>query len=124
MEHLKKRRLQRKSLWLLFASSLFLQISCSSVQKLDVPICTEVSPLNAYCVNIISGKDFKVSDVEKLEGQTWWEQRHRMVMVPPSSWVKIKAFIIEECKKNTKCSELSNWERSINQIDSSLNNGY
>lgn len=109
--------MRKKSSWILSASLLSLLTSCTSVQKLNVPVCTEISPIEGYCVNIIDGQDFSVTDDKTLEGDTWWQQRHRMIMVPPSSWAKIKSFIIEECKKNNRCSELSKWERTIDAID-------
>ena len=45
--------------------------------------------------------------------------RPYMIYMPKDSWVAIKKFIIKICKRSGKCSNehVSNWERTVNQID-------
>ncbi len=87
----------------------------------DVPVCVEFAPDRAGCVKIISGEEFMIDETHKFETHTYWEIRPAMVLVPASSWVEIKKFIIDICKKTNQCQqEVKNWERSVNTIDSQL----
>lgn len=41
-----------------------------------------------------------------------------MLLVPYTSWTKLKAWIIEECKMNGSCDEkISSWDRTLNNVD-------
>ena len=100
---------------------LVLLVSACTTMPPDVPMCVEFSPDHGRCVNIISGKKFDVNETEKFEGKTWWEYRPAMLLVPASSWAKIKAYIIKSCKKYGNCqAEVASWDRTIETIDENL----
>jgi hypothetical protein len=81
----------------------------------------ELNIAKAYCTTIISGKGFYISDQEKFEDKSWFEQRHEMLLVPVSTWVEIKKYLIMNCKKSRKCSNnISSWDRGIQNIDEQL----
>lgn len=99
--------------WHLIILFLFVS-SCASVP--DVPICAEVSMSKGICVYTVSGKSIAVDDEHPLEGQTWFDIRVKTLSVPASSWAKIKAFMIKQCKKTKKCDvDISSWDREISQ---------
>lgn len=88
----------------------------------DVPVCTELSPTKGYCVKIVSGKDFEVTEDKPFNGKTWWEQKPTMVMVPVSSYKELRNWIIKICKKNEKqCQkEVASWDRTLEVIDTNI----
>ena len=93
---------------------------CTTVP--DKPVCVELGPDRAFCTYTIQDKDFYWDDTNKYENKTYWEAKPSMVLVPPSSWVAIKTFIIEECKKNLDCSgNVDKWERGFERIEEKLN---
>lgn len=81
-----------------------------------------------WCVNTISGQEFTVDDVQKWplkdkwKGQTWWDVRNKMVLVPAEpSWAPIKAFIIKMCKQNNQCQEqVRSWDRTVERVDDNV----
>lgn len=100
--------------------------SCSTVP--DVPVCKELELNRAYCIHTISNKEYYVDDShpyinEKGERFTWWDMRVTTIQVPAQSWAKIKVFIIDQCKRNKKCSEITSWDRTVDKIDNRINNG-
>lgn len=100
---------------------LVLGISSCSVAPPNVPICSEINATKGYCVEIVSSKDFVVTEENKFNDKTWWEMRPYMVYLPHDSWAEIKKFIIKVCKKyNCDGVDVSNWERTIEAIDSGL----
>lgn len=102
---------------LILALPLLFLTACS-VTVPAVPICTEISPSTGYCINTITSEEYMVSDTQLHDGQTWFDMRTSMMMVPASSWAELKAFIIKICRKSGKCdTELGNWERTIEKID-------
>lgn len=90
----------------------------------DAPFCTEITPDRGYCVWSVSGRDMEVNETNKLEGKTWWELRPTMIRMPISTWKAYKAFIIKTCKKNKKMCDkaISQWERTVHQIDGAVTN--
>jgi hypothetical protein len=87
----------------------------------DVPICVELNINRAGCVRIISGQTFPIDDEHKLDGKTWWDMRDQMILVPADSWVEIKKFIIDICKRTNQCQkEVRTWERSVDVIDKQI----
>ena len=63
------------------------------------------------CAYTVSGETFIVDDVNLFEGLTWWEMRNKTLVMPASSWAKIKAFMVKQCKKN-KCNvDIDSWDR-------------
>lgn len=99
--------------------SLALEVGCASAP--DVPVCVEINPSKAYCINTISEKEFVVDDNHKFENLTYWELRPLMLLVPASSWAKIKAYIIKSCRQSNQCDEsIGNWSGKVESIDSVL----
>lgn len=116
--------MQKKLYGMLFVFLLVLLASClvSCVTQVpDVPICIELDIGQGSCVKIITGEEFQISDKSPFNGKTWWDMRPAMIQVPADSWVEIKKFIIDICKKTNQCqNEVTNWERSVLTIDSQL----
>lgn len=112
--------MRRSILFLSLGLLLAFLVSCSTkIPK--VPVCTELSLSRAYCVNTVTSEEFYFDDQNKFEGKTYWEARPTMLMIPASSWEKIKVFIIEVCKKTKKCdTEIATWERTVNGIDTQI----
>ena len=74
-----------------------------------------------YCVNMISGKDYEINDENKLYNKTWWETRPSNIQMPASTWVALKKYIIQTCKKTNMCdAEVTSWDRAINNIETHL----
>jgi hypothetical protein len=69
----------------------------------DVPVCTEITPDRAFCTYTVSNKEFYWDDINLYEKKTYWESRQTMILVPSSSWSKIKAFVIKMCEKSGQC---------------------
>lgn len=110
--------MQKKSSLIVLGSLLFLVASCTSLSKIDHPVCVEISISKGYCTTIISGKGFYVSDTELFEGRTWFEQSYEMLRVPVSTWTEVKKYLIMNCKKTKSCNaKIDTWERSVGQID-------
>lgn len=86
----------------------------------DEPICTEVNPSKGFCVKIMSGEQFVISDSVPYKGKTWWEVRPSLVMMPVQTWAELKKWIIKICKNNSQCNQVAHWERSVNVIDERL----
>lgn len=71
--------------------------------------------MRGWCTWTVSEKEQFVDDNNKLNGETWWEQRPAFVLVPPLSWVEIKTSFIKLCKKNGNCNkDIAKWERKFN----------
>jgi hypothetical protein len=86
-----------------------------------VPICAEIRPDKAYCINTITSQEFVWDDQNLFEDKTYWDARPTLLLLPASSWVEIKKFIIEVCKKTKKCdSQVSSWERTVDVIDQQI----
>lgn len=99
---------------------LFLFVSCTTLPP-AVPVCVEINPVKGYCVNIITGESFEVTEDKKFEGKTWWAISPTMVQMPASSWAKIKSYIIKQCKITGKCQKsVASWERTVEVVDESL----
>jgi hypothetical protein len=74
-----------------------------------------------YCINTISGKESEVNDTVLIDGKSWWNARPSMVMMPATSWAKLKTYIIVQCKKTKLCDkEISSWDRTIKSVDTAL----
>jgi hypothetical protein len=108
---------------MLFVLSLNFLTSCATPP--DTPVCVEITLSKGWCTNTISNKEYYVDDEhpfvdDKGKKWTWWELRPAMIRVPRQSWEKIKEFVIKMCKKSNECSEITNWERTVNAIDSKM----
>lgn len=114
--------MQRKTLLILSALSLNFLTSCQTVPP-DIPICIEITASRGYCIKTISSTEFEVNDVDLLDGKSWWAARPSMLMLPVSSWAKLKTYIITQCKKTGACDkEITSWERTIKTVDETLEN--
>ena len=101
-------------------SFVFLLSACAGLPP-DKPLCTELSLDRGYCVKMMSGESFEVSDTKPYQGKTWWEMRPTMIRMPLETWVDLKKWIIKICKNNSQCdSAVSNWERTVNKIDEAI----
>lgn len=108
--------MQKKNFARLLLPLLFLQTSCATLK--DSPICKEITPDRGTCVHILSGKQYEVNEINKLDGKTWWEMRPLFIQVPSQTWADIKAFIIKTCKKYKNCGEeVPSWDRTIQTVD-------
>lgn len=106
----------------LLTSLALLLSSCAGVQVPDKPVCVELDPTRANCVTLITGTNFDIDEKNRFEDKTYWELRPFMILVPASTWVEVKKFIVTICKKTNQCQkEVKNWERSVNTIDANLN---
>ena len=107
--------MQKKYLWISLGLWLSLLVSCAQVP--DIPVCTEINMQKGFCVWTISDKEQIVSDKDKLDDKTWWEIRPSMVLLPHTSWVEIKTYIIKNCKQHKDCNkDITKWERKLNAI--------
>lgn len=102
-------------------------VSGCAVAPPDVPLCVEINLSKGWCTSTISNKEYFVDDEhpfvdDKGVKKTWWEIRPSMIRMPRQSWESIKAFIIKVCKKNNQCSEITNWERTVESVDQRLGN--
>lgn len=81
----------------------------------DEPICAEISLSKGVCTYTVSGKTIIVDDDNLLDGKTWFDVRVKALTVPASSWAKIKAFLIKQCKKTNQCdADINSWDRNLN----------
>lgn len=106
----------KRCLWILFVFLLASNLSsCSSIP--DVPICAQISLSKGVCTYTVSGKTVIIDDDNLLDGETWFTLRTKALTVPASSWAKIKAFLIKQCKKTNQCSaNISDWDRDLDIV--------
>lgn len=120
----KRKLLALFAIWLALIASLLFSTACA-IKPPDTPVCFELSPTRGYCVNTISTQEFEVSDSKPFkdpttgEELTWWAMRPMMILLPVSSWVRIKAFILKVCHKY-KCDDIGQWETTVEKIDDAL----
>lgn len=101
---------------------VFLLLTGCNVAAPKVPLCVEISQKKAYCVNTITSEEFYWDDTHKYKGETYWEGRPKLLLMPASSWADIKIFIIQICKQTKKCdTQVANWERTVGTIDQKVN---
>lgn len=99
---------------------LFIISGCQTSPP-KIPVCVEISMARGYCINTITGEEFEVNETKLLDGKTWWNARTSMVMMPATSWAKLKTYIITQCKKTKLCDkEISSWNRTIQSVDTAL----
>lgn len=70
----------------------------------------------------MTGQEYIVDDDHTINGQTYWEMRPAMLLMPAASWAAIKAWIIKVCHKNKKmCDDaVGNWERQVHTVDDNV----
>lgn len=116
-----KSKLKKSLLLALKISLIFALESCSSLSSIDKPVCVEISIDRGFCTTIISGKDQRVDETNKLNGKTWFQMRPEMVMVPIETWAALKTYLIMNCKRSKACNRnIDSWNRSIQTIDDEL----
>lgn len=97
---------------------IFLFLLSCAAKVPDTPICIELEPTRGYCIKTISSEEYYWDEENKKNGQTFWEAKPYMLLLPLESWFEIKTFIISICKKSNKCDkEIASWERTVNSID-------
>lgn len=113
----------RRILSITLGLSLSIAIEGCQTAPPDIPLCIEINMSRGYCINTISATEFEVNDFNKLDDKTWWEARVSMILLPASSWAKLKTYIITQCKRTGACDkEITSWERTINTVDKTLEN--
>lgn len=96
-------------------------VACSSINQIDKPVCVEVTLSKGYCTTIISGKDSIIDDENKLNGKTWFEARHEMVLVPIDTWAALKTYLITNCKRYNSCNKnIDSWDRAVKTVDDQI----
>jgi hypothetical protein len=69
-------------------------------------------------VNTITSDEFYIDDEHPFNGSTYWEMRPTMVLLPFSSWIELKRWIIKECAVTRACDEaVSSWDRTLKTVD-------
>lgn len=115
----------RKSLFVgLLLSLLGLLSSCQTMVP-DINACTELDMDRGWCITTISGKGRYIDDQNPLidpitnKPMTWWQIRPVMVQIPYFDYIRLKKWIILECKKNPRMCDarVSSWQRSLENLD-------
>lgn len=110
----------RRLLLILSALSSNFLTNCQTAPP-AVPVCVEITMSRGFCVNTISSEEFYVDDTKTLDKMTWWQLRPSMIMMPASSWAKLKTYIIAQCKRTGACDkEITSWNRTIETIDKAV----
>jgi hypothetical protein len=93
-------------------------------KEIDEPVCVEETPDRAYCVTIITGREFFIDDEHPYKGTdgkmyTWWEIRPAMLQLPPGTWHRLKVLLIKLCKdKKAICDkEVFGWDRTVQKVE-------
>ncbi len=104
------------SIIFVFSLSLTL-LSCAKVP--DVPVCISLDDERGFCTYTISDKEFYVDNEDHLfEGKTWEQVKISSLIMPASSWAKIKAYILSQCKKHKDCKDdISKWEAKSSKLE-------
>lgn len=103
--------MQKNNLLMLYVLLLILNASCASVP--DTIICAEVSLSKGVCTYTVSQKTITIDDEHLYENQTWFDIRSKALTVPASSWAKLKAFMIKQCKVHKCDVDISSWDRDL-----------
>jgi hypothetical protein len=99
-------------------SSLLLSlIICSCASIPDVPVCRQRTVNSAFCTYTISNKDIIIDDTHLLDGKSWIDLKIESIYVPVDSWIKIKIYILDQCKRNNNCSNnIGQWSNKLDSI--------
>lgn len=109
---MKKRKLNLKNALL---SLLVFVVSCSSVPSIYV--CTRIDAVSGKCVNTTTEEVVIINDEQKLNNQTWLDISIDSVILPTESWVKIKSYILKQCKSVKSCNkEYAKWQSKLDQL--------
>ena len=69
-------------------------------------ICIELSANRGFCSKTLSDEEIIV------DNEAWLETKRTALIVPITSWGKIKQFILESCKQFSNCDQV-NIEKKI-----------
>lgn len=86
---------------LAFLSSLVL--SCTKPP--DIPICLSLDEQRGYCIYTISDKEFYVDADRLFESKNWEQVKATSLILPASSWMELKKYILKMCKQSKSCME-------------------
>lgn len=92
-----------------------LSLTSCATQIPDVPVITRISPTEGFYVYTVSDKEGIVDDENLLEGKTFLDYVVEGVIVPSSSYAKIKSFILKMCKKYKECG--IGWDRKLEKLE-------
>lgn len=51
----------------------------------------------------MENKQFYINEEETYLDKTWWELRPEMLLLHPLDYAKVKTYVIESCRQNTRC---------------------
>lgn len=89
--------------------------ACSSVPSVN--ICTRLDAVSGKCVNTTTEEVVIVNDEQKLNDQTWLDVTADSVILPTESWVKIKSYILKECRSIKSCNkEYAKWKTKLDEL--------
>jgi hypothetical protein len=98
-----------------FLLSLCLLSSCAQVP--DLIACRPTGPTSAFCTYTITDKDIIIDDTHLYNGKTWIDIKVESVYLPSESWIKIKEYIIKQCKKHNDCqNNIQNWDSKLSKL--------
>lgn len=101
--------------------AILLSINYSCTSPPNIPACVELTETTGWCTYTLSNEEQYVDNYTlKLDGKTWDEIKTASLIVPASSWAKLKAYIINECKRTGHCKDLATWERKISNFDGKM----
>lgn len=64
----------------------------------DVAVCVDLTD-KGFCTYTISDKEFYVT------GNEWEQMKIKSLVLPSESWQEIKKYLLEQCKKSSKCMD-------------------
>lgn len=114
--------MQKKILKMLFVSLSACLISCGTIP--DKPVCTDLRFDAGFCVWTISNKEMVVDDHNLLDGKTWYDMQVGIIKMPLDTFLEIKKYIINQCKRNNNCSQsIDSWDRAMDTLEMKAKGG-
>lgn len=100
-------------------------VSCQTVP--DVPVFVEIHPLKGWGTYTITEKEMFVDEQRPFEMNgkkyKWPELKRASLIMPATSYAKIKAFIIKYCKRVETCAnDVGKWRSKTDKIQGALIN--
>jgi hypothetical protein len=77
----------------------------------------------------VSGKRFHVNDTELFIDEngkklTWLDMQLGIIKIPLETFKAMKKYFIDNCKKNSQCSDkIDSWDRNISVLESKATGG-
>jgi len=76
-----------------------------------------------HCIKTISGEQALVDDAHPIldpvsgEMLTWWDLRPMMIQIPYFEYLRLKAWIVKECKTSGACDKrITSWDRTLEDV--------